>query len=222
MNIKDDCTKEDERYHLLVEGLGLLDVLTTAGVKFDTTWTNDVMEVERVLGIEAARSLIVREIRYIFDRYGLGIDIRHLNLLSSVMTARGLVLGIQRHGIAKMKSSVLMLASFEKTADVLFDAAAHARVDKINGVSECIILGVPIPLGTGAFKLLNDPTSSASSAASPVGDGDANAGVKIEVKRETSGQHEGEEDLKAQIDAGTAFIFEGGEKNTFDNLRDAR
>jgi hypothetical protein len=43
--------------------------------------------------------------------------------------------------------SVLMLASFEKTTDHLFDAAVHSRQDNIIGVSECIIMGVPIPIG---------------------------------------------------------------------------
>jgi DNA-directed RNA polymerase III subunit RPC1 len=63
------------------------------------------------------------------------------------------VLGITRFGIAKMKDSVLMLASFEKTTDHLFDAALHGRVDDINGVSESIIMGIPMPSGTGLFKL---------------------------------------------------------------------
>ena len=48
-----------------------------------------------------------------------------------------------------------MLASFEKTTDHLFDAAVHARQDAIVGVSECIIMGVPVPIGTGLFKLLH-------------------------------------------------------------------
>ena len=56
--------------------------------------------------------------------------------------------------MAKMKESVLMLASFEKTVDHLFDAAIHGRSDRIVGVSECIILGTPVFIGTGAFKLL--------------------------------------------------------------------
>jgi len=53
-----------------------------------------------------------------------------------------------------MRESVLMLASFEKTTDHLFDAAVHSREDSIVGVSECIIMGVPIPIGTGLFKVL--------------------------------------------------------------------
>lgn len=58
-------------------------------------------------------------------------------------------------GVAKMKDSVLMLASFEKTTDYLFDAAVNTTVENILGVSECIIMGSPIPLGTGMFKLLH-------------------------------------------------------------------
>jgi DNA-directed RNA polymerase III subunit RPC1 len=65
------------------------------------------------------------------------------------MTFKGDVLGITRFGVSKMRESVLMLASFEKTTDHLFDAAVHGRSDEIVGVSECIIMGIPIPIGTG-------------------------------------------------------------------------
>ena len=61
-----------------------------------------------------------------------------------------------------MRESVLMLASFEKTTDHLFDAAVHSRADSIVGVSECIIMGVPIPLGTGLFKLMDNGKGNAS------------------------------------------------------------
>jgi DNA-directed RNA polymerase III subunit RPC1 len=70
------------------------------------------------------------------------------------MTASGTVLGITRFGIQKMRSSTLMLASFEMTVDHLFDAAIHSRRDDIVGVSERIIMGIPIPLGTGLFRML--------------------------------------------------------------------
>lgn len=52
-----------------------------------------------------------------------------------------------------MRDSVLMLASFEKTADHLFNASVNGRVDKIEGVSECIIMGIPMQLGTGMLKV---------------------------------------------------------------------
>jgi DNA-directed RNA polymerase III subunit RPC1 len=69
------------------------------------------------------------------------------------MTFKGEVLGITRFGVSKMRESVLMLASFEKTTDHLFDAAVHGRTDAIVGVSECIIMGKDVPVGTGLPSL---------------------------------------------------------------------
>jgi DNA-directed RNA polymerase III subunit RPC1 len=104
--------------------------------------------MQKVLGIEAARTVIAQEIKYIMTAYGITVDRRHLMLLSDVMTFKGEILGITRFGgwrmllafyfwhalsdgctlgVAKMKESVLMLASFEKTTDHLFDAAVHSR-----------------------------------------------------------------------------------------------
>ena len=94
------------------------------------------------------------------------MDLRHTQLLSDIMTYRGTVLGITRFGIAKMKDSVLMLASFEKTPDHLFDAAVHSRGDPCRGVSESIIVGTPIPLGTGLFKLFTPPVTGATCSCS--------------------------------------------------------
>eukprot|EP00898_Chlorokybus_atmophyticus_P005611 jgi/Chlat1/6050/Chrsp4S06335 len=142
-------------YNLLVEGTNLLAVMGTDGVEGEKTTSNHVMEAEKTLGIEAARTCIMNEIKYTMGSHGMSIDTRHSMLLADVMTYKGEVLGITRFGIAKMKDSVLMLASFEKTTDHLFDAALHGRTDEINGVSECIIMGIPMPIGTGLFKILH-------------------------------------------------------------------
>lgn len=150
------------QYHLLVEGYGLAEVMGSPGVDGRHTTTNHIIEVEQTLGVEAARTSISSEISYIMNAYGIGIDSRHLLLLSDVMTFKGEVLGITRYGVAKMRESVLMLASFEKTTDHLFDAAVHGRTDAIDGVSECIIMGIPIPIGTGLFKLLKRATRAAN------------------------------------------------------------
>jgi DNA-directed RNA polymerase III subunit RPC1 len=88
--------------------------------------------------------------------HGMTIDYRHVMLLSDLMSFKGEILGITRFGIAKMKDSVLMLASFEKTTDHLFDASFFGKQDNIQGVSECIIMGVPMSLGTGIFQLVQE------------------------------------------------------------------
>jgi len=145
--------KGDE-LQLVVEGEDLRAVMGVNGVNGRECKANHVLEVERVLGIEAARRTIIDEMSSTFDHHGLTVDPRHMALLGDVMSYRGEILGITRFGVAKMKDSVLMLASFEKTSDHLFEAALRGVSDAIAGVSECIIMGVPIPLGTGLFQLV--------------------------------------------------------------------
>jgi len=148
---------QGDTYKLLVEGDDLLSVMSTVGVKGTATTSNNTAEVEKVLGIEAARATIMNEINVTMKSHGMSIDARHVMLLADLMTFKGEVLGITRFGLAKMKESVLMLASFEKTSDHLFDAALHGQTDSIDGVSECIIMGIPMSIGTGMFKLLHKP-----------------------------------------------------------------
>ncbi|KAL1967262.1 hypothetical protein VTN77DRAFT_3308 [Rasamsonia byssochlamydoides] len=137
---------------LLVEGYGLKECMTTLGVDGLRTFTNNVMEMKDVLGIEAARVTIISEISDVMK--DMGIDPRHMQLLADVMTYKGEVLGITRFGLAKMRDSVLQLASFEKTADHLFDAGGAGKTDLIEGVSECIIMGKTVSLGTGAMEVV--------------------------------------------------------------------
>ncbi|XP_051126697.1 DNA-directed RNA polymerase III subunit 1 isoform X2 [Andrographis paniculata] len=138
---------------LVVEGTGLLSVLGIDGVDAQKTKSNHIIEVQQTLGIEAARKQIIKEINITMMRHSMTIDIRHMMLLADLMTFKGEVLGITRHGVQRMKDSVLMLASFEKTSDHLFNASVNGRLDKIEGVSECIIMGIPMPVGTGMLKV---------------------------------------------------------------------
>ncbi|KAF2871485.1 hypothetical protein BDV95DRAFT_41501 [Massariosphaeria phaeospora] len=136
---------------LLIEGYGLRDCMTTPGIEPYKTMSNHIMEVKSVLGIEAARATIVREINAVMNN--MDIDPRHMQLLADVMTFKGEVYGITRFGLQKTRDSVLQLASFEKTPDHLFEAAAKGKIDRVDGVSECIIMGQPVKLGTGAMQV---------------------------------------------------------------------
>lgn len=147
---------DNSKHHLLVEGTGLKKVMATPGVDFRYTKSNHIVEIEEVLGIEAARQTIINEIQYTMREHGMKIDQRHVQLLADIMTFKGVVLGITRFGVSKMKNSTLMLASFEMTLDHLYEAAIHSRKDDIKGVSECIIVGNMIPVGTGLFKVIYD------------------------------------------------------------------
>ncbi|KAF8164924.1 hypothetical protein B0H34DRAFT_786681 [Crassisporium funariophilum] len=145
INIKDKTDSKGKKgdKELLVEGYGLQKCMITEGVVGEQTTSNHVIEVAKVLGIEAARATIINEIQYTMKSHDMIIDPRHVMLLGDVMSYKGEVLGITRFGVAKMKDSVLMLASFEKTTDHLFDASAYGKNDSIAGVSESIIMGNP-------------------------------------------------------------------------------
>ncbi|RCN27659.1 hypothetical protein ANCCAN_26606, partial [Ancylostoma caninum] len=145
--------KHGDEYSIIVEGSDFRGVLSEPGIDGRFTNFNNALIVSEVLGIEAARSCIINEIIGTMEAHGIGLDRRHVMLLADVMTYRGEVLGITRNGLVKMKESVLLLASFEKTMDHRFEAAFYSQRDPIHGVSECIILGIPISIGTGMFKL---------------------------------------------------------------------
>ncbi|KAG9397068.1 RNA polymerase Rpb1 domain 5 [Carpediemonas membranifera] len=160
-------TGSGDEFELLVEGTGLRQVMNTVGVVGGHTTTNSTCEACDILGIEAARSTIINEFAYTMSSHGMAVDRRHIELLADAMTFKGLILGITRFGIGKMRDSVLMLASFERTGDVLFDAAAHTRRDPIQGVSESIVTGKTCYLGTGMMKLLKEPVGEPASTPEP-------------------------------------------------------
>ncbi|KAF6000813.1 DNA-directed RNA polymerase [Cyanidiococcus yangmingshanensis] len=138
---------------LLAESEDMRSIMNTEGVDPTRVFCNHVLVVERVLGIEAARTTMVKEILETMAAHGVTVDARHVNLLADMMTFGGEVLGITRFGIGKMRQSTLMLASFEKTVDHLFEAALRTRSDRIQGVSERVIMGRPVPLGTGMVSV---------------------------------------------------------------------
>jgi len=153
---KKDFSDGTTKYNLAVEGYGLRAVMNIPGIDGTKTKTNHIMETEKVLGIEAARRSIADEISHLMREHGMTVDARHFGLLADIMTYKGVVLGITRFGITKMKDSTLTLASFEKTTDILFDSAVNARDENVSGVSDCIILGDAMKIGTGTFKIMYD------------------------------------------------------------------
>jgi len=143
-----------EGYVIYSEGSNLEKVLEIEGVDPYRTSTNDIQAVGRVLGIEAARNMIIQEAHNTLSEQGLNVDKRHIMLVSDVMTANGSIRAIGRHGVSKEKESVLSRAAFEITVSHLLDAAQRGETDKLGGVAENIIVGQPVNLGTGAVELV--------------------------------------------------------------------
>jgi len=143
-----------EGYVIYSEGSNLEKVLKIEGVDQYRTTTNDIQAVGRVLGIEAARNIIIQEAYNTLMEQGLNVDKRHIMLASDVMTSNGTIKAIGRHGVSGEKSSVLSRAAFEITVNHLLDASRRGESDDLGGVAENIIVGQPVNLGTGAVELV--------------------------------------------------------------------
>uniref|UniRef100_A0A0K8TN99 DNA-directed RNA polymerase subunit n=1 Tax=Tabanus bromius TaxID=304241 RepID=A0A0K8TN99_TABBR len=141
---------------LETDGTSMMKVLSERDVDPVRTYSNDICEIFQVLGIEAVRKSVEKEMNAVLQFYGLYVNYRHLALLCDVMTAKGHLMAITRHGINRQDTGALMRCSFEETVDVLMDAAAHAETDPMRGVSENIIMGQLPKMGTGCFDLLLD------------------------------------------------------------------
>lgn len=151
--------RKDEKeggYILYSEGSNLKEILEVEGVDRRRVKTNDILQIQEVLGIEAARVAIMREADETMRGQGLQVDQRHLMLVADVMTSEGEIKAIGRQGVSGSKSSILARAAFEITVDHLLQAGMIGEIDPLNGVAENIIVGQPVNLGTGAVRLAVD------------------------------------------------------------------
>jgi len=145
-----------QEWILDTEGINLLAVLSQPQVDATRTVSTSITETFDVLGIEACRASLLAEIRGVLGAYGLYVNYRHLAMLADVMTHRGHLMAITRHGINQQETGAFQRASFEQTADVLLDASQFGETNDLRGVTERIMLGMTAPVGTGAFDLVLD------------------------------------------------------------------
>ena len=138
------------------EGSNLKEILSRDGIDPVRTTTNNIHEIGEVLGIEAARQSIINEAQNTLSEQGLSVDVRHIMLVADIMTSEGIVKSIGRHGISGEKSSVLARAAFEETGKHLLHASIRGEIDDLTGIIENIIIGQPIPLGTGSVGVKMD------------------------------------------------------------------
>jgi DNA-directed RNA polymerase II subunit RPB1 len=105
------------------------------------TSSNDIREILVTLGIKAARLSLIGELRFVLGSYGIYVNYRYLGTLCDIMTNRGILTAITRHGINRVDSRALRKCSFEETVEILLEASFHAETDYLTGVTENIIMG---------------------------------------------------------------------------------
>ncbi len=146
--------KEGDEFVIKTSGSNLKAILKMPEINASRTMTNDIMEASKVLGIEAGRAMIIRELHKTLKENNIMVDLRHLILLADLMTFAGEVKGIVRTGITREKASPFARAAFEETVKHLLDASFKGEKEELQGVVENIIVGQPIKVGTGIVELI--------------------------------------------------------------------
>jgi len=145
--------KKGDEYFVMTLGTSLKKILKLEEVDVTRTKSNDIYEVQSLLGIEAARQLIIDEIIRVVEDQGVSIDSRHIMLVADMMCVSGKVKGVTRYGVVGEKSSVLARASFETPIKHIINASILGEIDPLTSVIENVMINQPIPSGTGMIKL---------------------------------------------------------------------
>lgn len=148
--------KQQEIWVLDGVGSNLLDVLALDYIDSTRTYSNHIVETYNVLGIEAARQSIYNELVEVLEFDSAYINYHHLSLLCDRMTYTHRLISIFRHGINSDNIGPIAKASFEETPKIFLDAAQHAELDIMRGISANVMCGQEGFYGTSAFQVILD------------------------------------------------------------------
>jgi DNA-directed RNA polymerase II subunit RPB1 len=160
--ITDTVVKEDGRYNkkeswvLDTVGTNLLEILSLDYIDVTRTVSNDIQEIYRTFGIEAARNAIFQELTEVIEFDSTYINYHHLSMLCDRMCYNSKMTSIFRHGINNDNIGPIAKASFEETPEMFLKAARHAELDPMRGVSANVMCGQQGYFGTSAFQVLAD------------------------------------------------------------------
>ena len=151
--------EENGEWVIQTTGSNLLKVLEVEGIDKFNVRTNNIFEIGIGLGIEAARNSLISELKATLENQGLEVDIRYLMLVADLMCHKGYLQQIGRHGIAGSKDSVLARAAFEITVPTIARAAKEGEIEELKGITENVIVGSQIPIGSGTVDIYMNTAS---------------------------------------------------------------
>jgi len=153
---KSGVYKKQDIWVLDTIGTNMMDVLALDYIDSKRTFSNDIIEIYNIFGIEAARQTIYNELAEVIEFDGTYINYHHLSLLCDRMTFTNKMISIFRHGINNDNIGPIAKASFEETPEMFLKAARHAELDIMRGVSANVMVGQEGMYGTSAFQVVLD------------------------------------------------------------------
>ncbi|GLV36874.1 Son of sevenless [Carabus blaptoides fortunei] len=153
-NIKRAITyTKEETLMLRTDGINITEMFKYHDLlDVNKLYSNDIHKIANTYGIEAARRVIVKEVKDVFNVYGITVDPRHLLLIADYMTYNGTFEPLSRRGM-ECNASPLQQMSFESSLTFLKAASIQGKQDSLSSPSSCLMVGKPCTTGTGAFTL---------------------------------------------------------------------
>jgi len=145
--------EENGEWVIQTTGSNIIKVFEVEGIDKFNVRSNNIFEIATALGIEAARNALISELKATLENQGLEVDVRYLMLVSDLMCHKGYLQQIGRHGIAGSKDSVLARAAFEITVPTIARAAKEGEIEELKGITENVIVGSQIPIGSGTVDI---------------------------------------------------------------------
>lgn len=134
-------------------GSNLLEIFGLGYIDYKRTYSNDIYEVFEVLGIEAARQVILNELTEVMEFAGVYIGYHHVSVLADRMTYAKDMVAVYRSGILKDDIGVIAKSSYEVHTEMLLNGAKHGLLDRMTGVSANVMVGQQFLGGTNAFQI---------------------------------------------------------------------
>lgn len=143
----------EKEFVIYTNGINYQKIREVSYIDQNRTICNDTKTIYDLYGIEATRAVLIKEITSVFTSE---INSHHIAIACDLMTHTGDITSIDRFGITKLDTDLLSKATFEKTMDILTDAAVFNQTDRLRSVSSRIMLGKPIKGGTGLCDIMID------------------------------------------------------------------
>jgi len=138
------------------EGSNLKEMLALEGIDKERTTCNNMYVIAETLGIEAARSFVIRALSNTIANNGAYVNPANIAFIAEFITSRGEPFGATFTGISRQPGGHLSLSTLERAGKVLTKSALHGRSEDIRNVSASVMMGERMAMGDGAFDIAQD------------------------------------------------------------------
>lgn len=141
-------------WSVMTVGSNFQELASLDYINFATLMSNNMWDIYKNLGIEAARQFLIEEFTNVVSSDGSYINQRHIMLVADIMTQYGNIVSVSRYGMLRNTTGPMAKASFEESLDNFMKAGAYGEIDNTNGCSASIMLGKIAKTGTGICDLM--------------------------------------------------------------------